>query len=87
MLGAEHLLNKLLQSQVVETDPSRHLFLEALIITADRITGMGVDSRISFVSIQLFCTMVSEQLQAHVWEALKAYGCLEEPEVTKVQQA
>ena len=86
MCGAEHLLNKLVQSQVVDQDPSGQEFLDALYVTADKITGMGVDSQVSFVSIQLFCTMVSKQLQAHVWEALKAYGCLEEPEVTQVQQ-
>ena len=33
-----------------------------------------------FVSIQLFCTAVSEKTCADLWAALNAYACLKEPE-------
>ncbi|KAL0025038.1 hypothetical protein WJX79_001325 [Trebouxia sp. C0005] len=33
--------------------------------------------------VSSFFALVSKQLQVHVWTALKAYGCLEEPKVTQ----
>ena len=56
--GAEQLLEKLIQSQVVDQDLDGQLFLDALVVIMDKITCMGVDAKVSFVSIQLFCAGV-----------------------------
>ena len=87
--SAEQLLDRLVASQVYKQDPGGEMFLDALIDIADKILGTGEEASASFLSIQLFCSLVSKEMQAGVWAALKAYGCLEEsqPEVSQLQQS
>ncbi len=49
---------------------------------------MGEEASANFLSMQLFCSLVSKEMQAGVWTALKAYGCLEEskPEVSQIHE-
>ena len=56
---------------------------------ADRALGTGEEASANFLSMHLFCSLVSKEMQAGVWAALKAYDCLEqsEPEVSQIHQS
>ena len=90
MRGPKALLNHLVASQFEQGQRGRR-FYRALFDMADKVIGVSAEAKASFMSIQLLCTMVSKELQVHVWEALKEYGCLpvDEPEhkVNQIQQS